>query len=447
MIRRTAGLLAAAALIGACGKGNEGAADRDATDSIAAAEVAACTGTDVGITLPGGFCGVVFADSIGRGRHVVVAPSGDVYVTLEFRKSQEGEQGEKMYARTEAVAALRDTNGDGAADTVAYFGKTGGTGIALFDDHLYVDEQERIVRWPMTRGQLVPSGDPEVIVAGLPNTGDHRAHNFTIGSDGALYVNIGSATNACQKENRTQHSPGIDPCRELETRAGIWKYDARTPNQRFSAKERFATGIRNAEGLAFAPGTNQLWSTQHGRDQLQANWPEKFDAKTSAEQPQEELMSVSQGDDFGWPYCYFDGNTKQLVLAPEYGGDGKQVGRCAAKKAPAAWFPGHWAPMDLLFYSGTAFPQKYRDGAFITFHGSWNRAPEPQAGFRIVFQPMTGGKAAGQFETFAEGFAGGKLDPVMAAHRPVGMAVGPKGEMYVTDDAGGRVWRVTYSQW
>jgi glucose/arabinose dehydrogenase len=90
-------------------------------------------------------------------------------------------------------------------------------------------------------------------------------------------------------------------------------------------------------------------------------------------------------------------------------------------------------------------PAKYKGGAFIAFHGSWNRAPEPQAGFRVVFQPLSGGKASGQYETFADGFAGGNLDPVMAAHRPVGLAVGPKGEMYITDDTGGRVWKVTYS--
>jgi glucose/arabinose dehydrogenase len=156
---------------------------------------------------------------------------------------------------------------------------------------------------------------------------------------------------------------------------------------------------------------------------------------------------VNQGDDFGWPYCYYAVAEKKLVTAPEYGGDGKKDDRCQGKKAPVAVYPGHWAPMSLLFYTGTQFPEKYRGGAFIAFHGSWNRAPEPQAGYRVVFQPLNAGQASAQYETFADNFAdvpAANLQPGTAKHRPVGLAQGPDGALYITDDVGGRVYRVTY---
>ena len=194
---------------------------------------------------------------------------------------------------------------------------------------------------------------------------------------------------------------------------------------------------------------------QHGRDQL-GDWRAKLGitdsvaaAKFNAETPAEELFQVSKGDDFGWPYCYFDPAQKKKVLAPEYGGDGKQVGRCADKKGNVAFFPGHWAPNALLFYTGSAFPAKYRNGAFIAFHGSWNRAPEPPAGYNVVFQPLANGRASGAYEIFADGFPS-NLNPESPAgargnHRPTGLAQGPDGALYVSDDAGGRIYRIVYT--
>ena len=145
----------------------------------------------------------------------------------------------------------------------------------------------------------------------------------------------------------------------------------------------------------------------HGRDQLSQNWPRLYTTQQGADEPAEELVQLRQGADFGWPECYYDNAQNKLVLAPEYGGDGgKAVGVCAQKQAPVAAFPGHWAPNDLLIYTGTAFPKPYQGGAFIAFHGSWNRAPEPQGGYNVVFQPLASGKAAGKFIVFAAGFAG-----------------------------------------
>jgi glucose/arabinose dehydrogenase len=286
-----------------------------------------------------------------------------------------------------------------------------------------------------------------VILSGIPMDGGHRARNFAIGGDGTLLVNIGSKSNSCQVKDRTAESPGADPCVELETRAGIWKYDANKPGQTFSAKERFAAGIRNGMGIAYA-SDGKAYATQHGRDQLHDNWPKIFPTtKYQAENPAEELMQINQGDVFGWPYCYYAVDQKKLVDAPEYGGDGTKSARCGDKKSPVAVFPGHWAPMDLLFYSGSSFPARYKDGAFITFHGSWNRAPEPQAGYRVVFQPLTNGATSGEFETFADGFAAvapAQLQPGTAKHRPTGIAQGADGALYVTDDLGGRIYRITY---
>jgi mono/diheme cytochrome c family protein len=132
------------------------------------------------------------------------------------------------------------------------------------------------------------------------------------------------------------------------------------------------------------------------------------------------------------------------MLAPEYGGNGKRVGACAHKIKPAAAFQAHWAPNDVLLYSGTQFPARYRGGAFIAFHGSWNRAPFAQGGYNLVFQPLANGKASGPCQIFAAGFAEGHLDPGAAVHRPSGLAMAPDGSLYVSDDVRGRIYRITY---
>ena len=173
----------------------------------------------------------------------------------------------------------------------------------------------------------------------------------------------------------------------------------------------------------------------HGRDQLSANWGEHFTDAQNAEKPSEILVRVERGGDYGWPYCDHDPELKRNVLAPEYGGNGREVGRCAATPAPLVAFPAHWAPMATLFYSGTAFPAKYRDGAFVAFHGSWNRAPLPQEGFRVAFAPATSGRFAGTHEDFATGFRGGAGGAnARATHRPAGLAQSPDGALYITDD-------------
>ena len=293
-------------------------------------------------------------------------------------------------------------------------------------------------------GSIVPQGPAVPIVTGLPLGGDHPMHPFAIDGDGSLYIDVATATNACQQQNRTPKSPGIDPCTELETRGGIWRYDANKTNQTFSPAERFATGIRNAEGFAIDT-RNRLFVTQHGRDQLHTNWPDLYKPEEEATQPAEELLLLTQGGDYGWPECYYDGLQRKLVLAPEYGGDGgKKQGPCAAKSAPIAAFPAHWAPNAMALYDKQQFPARYRDGVFIAFHGSWNRAPYTQGGYNVVFQALAGDHASGQCEIFADGFAGAVETPDQAAHRPSGVAVGPDGSLYVSDDVRGRIYRIVY---
>jgi glucose/arabinose dehydrogenase len=188
-----------------------------------------------------------------------------------------------------------------------------------------------------------------------------------------------------------------------------------------------------------------LYGVVHGRDQLSANWSQYFTAEQSAEKPSEEFVLIEQGDDFGWPYCYHDPELGHKVLAPEYGGDGSEVGRCSVVKEPLIWFPAHWAPNGVLFYMGDQYPAKYRDGAFIAFHGSWNRSPLPQGGYNVVFAPFDGADPEGSWEVFADGFAGANVGPREAAHRPVGVAQGPDGSLYVSDDRGGRIFRIIYT--
>jgi glucose/arabinose dehydrogenase len=184
----------------------------------------------------------------------------------------------------------------------------------------------------------------------------------------------------------------------------------------------------------------------NSRDQLDVLWAGKFTAKENAERPAEPMYRATQGLNFGWPYCFFDYGLQKLLLNPEYGGDGKTVGRCSSYALPIASYPAHWAPVDVMFYSGSQFPARYKGGAFIAFHGSWNRAPLPQAPSNVTFQPFAGDKPSGAFEVFAAGFAGKDplMNPTDAWARADGVAQAPDGSIYITDSQEGKVWHVFY---
>ena len=394
-----------------------------------------CAADNGGITLPDGFCAVVVADGVGAVRHMAIAPNGDIFAArMRGRRNPDAPAG---------VLALRDTDGDGQADQQVTIGDKNGTGIALRDGYLYLGPDDGVVRYPLPEGSLEPSGPEEVIVSGLPGTRSHRAKSIAINGDD-LFVNIGAPSNTCQAVDREAGSPGQDPCPELETRGGIWRFSAGRTGQTQADGERYATGLRNVVALALNPMNLGLYGVQHGRDQLFMNWPDLFTEEDQAEKPAEEFVKIERGDDYGWPFCFYDPLQNKKVLAPEYGGDGVTVGLCADKKDPLMAFPGHWAPNGLLFYTGDQFPESYRGGAFIAFHGSWNRAPLPQAGYKVVFVPFEGDGPAGSYEVFADGFAGEEVSPRGATFRPAGLAQGPDGSLYISSAKGGRIWRVMY---
>ena len=440
-----------AADVATAGKAADAATVAKAAGAGAAGAAAAndnCASHDTGLKLAPGFCASIFADKIGHARHMAVSPEGVVYVNTWSGRYYASDKSPPVGG---FLVALQDKNGDGKAEVVERFGETvatggaGGTGIALYKGSVYAEINDRIVRYAMTSGSIVSKGAPEVIVSGLPLEGDHPMHPFAIDADGNLFVDVASATNACQETNRTPKSPGLKPCTELQTRGGVWRYDANKTGQKFSPAERYATGIRNADGITLDPTGHTLYATQHGRDQLAENWPDLYVPEQSATLPAEELLQVRKGGDYGWPECYYDPGQRKLVLAPEYGGNGgKEVGECANKLAPLAAFPAHWAPDDVLIYGGKQFPERYRNGAFIAFHGSWNRAPFAQGGYNLVFQPLADGKSAGGCLIFGDGFAAGHKDPASAPHRPTGLAVGSDGALFVSDDVAGRIYRITY---
>jgi glucose/arabinose dehydrogenase len=404
-----------------------------------------CPGDNGGLSLAPGFCATIFADNLGHTRHLTVSTEGVVYVNtwsgqyFGFDKPPAGG----------FLVALQDKDGDGKADLIERFGAgvpekaTGGTGIALYNGAVYAEQNDYVLKFALTPGNPVPQGAPVKVITGLPQSGDHMMHPFVIDSQGKLFINSGSESNTCESPARQPGAKGKTPCKELAMRAGIWLFDANAVNQKFSPKQRYITGLRNSGGQAF-DASGRLFATQHGRDQLPDGWPKLYTPEVGRELPAEVMVEVKEGADYGWPTCYYDGSMKSLVLAPEYGGDAKTVGLCANKSGPAAAFPAHWAPNDLLFYNGKGFPDAWRGGAFIAFHGSWNRAPGPQGGYNVVFQPMADGKAAGDYVVFADGFAGAEKAPGRAEHRPAGLAVGPDGALYISDDMKGRIWRVTH---
>jgi mono/diheme cytochrome c family protein len=194
------------------------------------------------------------------------------------------------------------------------------------------------------------------------------------------------------------------------------------------------------------PVDNELYVVQHGRDNLHSMWPNIYSPWDNAVLPAEEFGRVTEGSNFGWPYCFYDQFQEKKVLAPEYGGDGELIGRCSKFDDPMVGFPGHFAPNDLKFYRDDQFPDYYRNGAFIAFHGSTIRNPYPQAGYFVSFIPYQNGVFSKEWDVFANGFT--VVDPVIntndSNYRPVGLAVGPDGSLYISDSVEGKIWRVMF---
>lgn len=400
-----------------------------------AATTAPCDPDNGGLILPAGFCAAVVADNLGFVRHIAVSSSGVLYAALRNVRLNLG-----------GILALGDTDGDGRMDHIEQISDIPGLGIAIRGDELYFGSDSAIYRFRLASGRLQPLEPPVQLVTDLPDTGLHAGKALALDGNGGIYVNIGAASNACQTEDRVAGSLGLDPCPELETRAGIWRFATDRTGQTQADGEHYARGIRNAYAIAWNEHVGALYVVQHGRDQLHELWPDRYSAEQGAELPAEEFLQVERGSVYGWPYCYFNPSAGRMELAPEYGGDGRIVDRCADFPRPILGFPAHYSPNAMVFYEGRQFPERYRHGAFIAFHGSYNRGKLGQAGYQVVFVPFMGERPAGAWEVFADGFAGTEpvATPADADFRPTGLALGPDGSLYVADSVQGRIWRIRY---
>ena len=396
-----------------------------------------------GLFLPDGFGALVVTDSIGPSRHLAVNDNGDIYVKL---RTNEGDKGNM---------ALRDTNNDGKADIIQRFGDYPNDGVfatemRIHKGYLYFSSEQVVYRQKLTPSKLIPDGKPEVIVRDPYPIRWHNAKSLAFDNEDGLYVTFSAPTNACedlgfQSNDPNAVVPGEYPCSQLNILAGIWKFDQNKLNQSPTQVKRFATGIRSVVGISWNDQDNSLYAINHGRDYLYNHAPQYYSRWDEAVLPAEEFMRIKENEDYGWPYTYYDHFKKQRMLAPEYGGDGKKTAKNYAD--PIMGLPAHWAPNDLLFYKGEQFPERYKNGAFIAFHGSTNRTPYPQAGYIVAFIPFSNGNPNGTWEVFADGFTGVDVLHKMeeAKYRPMGLAEGPDGSLYISESKQGKIWRVMFT--
>ncbi|HEY4290479.1 MAG TPA: c-type cytochrome [Puia sp.] len=403
-----------------------------------------------GLILPGGFEALVVTDSIGRARHIAVNDNGDIYVKLTFNDRMKGRGG---------TVGLRDLNGDGKADSVVYFGDytdVGGSavGMSIHDGYLYTSTVTTVLRNKLTAGSLVPESKTEIILTDTSNNVGHNWHTtkpVAFDNKGYMYVPFGAPTDAGQDLSLfgpagIPNGKGLDPEPSTIDHAAIYRFDASKPGQVLKDGYKYSTGIRSVVGMTWNDEDNTLYAVMNGIDNFHTMYPNTFTAWQAAVLPSEPLLKVTEGSNFGWPYAYFDHMKRKNILQPGYGGDGIKTERADKFDVPLLGFPGHWAPMDILFYKGSQFPERYRHGAFIAFHGSTDRSPYPQAGYIVCFVPFNNGKPEGNYEVFADGFTG--VDTVFntsdAVYRPMGLAEGPDGSLYISESNKGKIWRVMY---
>jgi glucose/arabinose dehydrogenase len=298
-------------------------------------------------------------------------------------------------SRAGRVVRLADANGDGVAEAPSDVASdlSAPHGLAFRGDTLYVAEEHRVIRL------LPPQGRVEVVVDGIPAGGNHTSRTILIRND-RLYVSIGSSCNLCDERDAR--------------RAAIVRY-----NLDGSGQTLFATGLRNSVGLALHPETGELWATNNDRDRL------------GDDRPPDRVNIVREGGWYGWPVCYLPG-----MPNPEYEA---RAARCADAIGPAVTFPAHSAPLGLAFYTGTQFPQEFRGDLFVALHGSWDRSFP--TGYKVVRVPMRDG-APGQPEDFVTGWQIGRR----WWGRPVDVLVAPDGALLISDDAGGKIFRVSYGR-
>ncbi len=298
------------------------------------------------------------------------------------------------------IVRLPDLDNNGSADSLQNVADNLSAPSSLAfhpDGSLYVGETPRILRLSQPDAQGVFQ-QRQVIIRGLP-VGGHNTRTVLLSPDGKyLYVSVGSSCNVCEED---------DP-----RRAAILRY-----NSDGSGEEIFASGLRNAVGITFRPGTDELWATNNGRDML------------GDDLPPETINLVIQGDDFGWPRCHAG-----RIVDPQFGG----TQGCQGVAAPSVEMQAHSAPLGLGFYTGDQFPADYQGDLFVAFHGSWNRSSP--TGYKVVRIPFDGGKP-GPVQDFAVGW----LVDGVAWGRPVDVISAPDGSLFVSDDSGGIIYRIIFT--
>ncbi len=342
--------------------------------------------SDLKLNVPDDIRLTVFADNVPKARHIAFDDAGVLFLSR---------------ARDGAVVALPDGNKDGTADRV----------VPILDDrevphglafvqldsgyYLYVAEEDQVVRLKRTAKPFT-YGKPEVLVQDIP-TGGHSTRTLKV-KVGKLYLSIGSSCNVCIED-----SP---------LRAAVWRYDLDGKNG-----ELFAAGLRNSVGIEFSPYSGELWGVNNGRD-LQGD-----------DHPREELNIIRKGKDYGWPRCHENG-----IPDPEYG----RGFDCSKTEPPAHTFTAHMAPLGLEFYQKGNLPAKYNNSLFISFHGSWNRSVP--AGYKVVRVVLNDKGEIQSHEDFITGWllpGGGKQG------RPVDVQLSPDGDLYLSDDSLGVVYKIT----
>lgn len=348
---------------------------------------------DATLRLPPGFAFNAFADGLGEARWLTVAANGDVLLA----ESSEGR-----------IVVLRDADGDGRAELRSVFvdGLRRPHGMAIRPDGLYVADTERVWRIPYRPGDTKARGAPVGVTqpGAFGSPGGHWTRNIVFAPDGRhFYVAIGSTGNVSE---------------EPPPRATIVEFTADGARSRL-----FATGMRNAVGIAIRPGTSELWAVVNERDALGDGLVPDY------------LTRVVDGAFYGWPYAYL-GQHPQPRL-----GD-RRPDLVASARVPDVLFTAHSAPLGLAFYTGSQFPAEYRGDAFVALHGSWNSGKP--TGYKVVRVRLRDGKTNGEYENFATGFWSAGERSAQVWGRPVGLAVAADGALLVADDAGNAVWRIAW---
>lgn len=338
------------------------------------------------LQLPPGFRANVFARGLDGPRFMALGPDGVIYVA---------DRG------NDRIVTLPDADGDGLADTTGVFAGDLNSphSIVFHEGDWYVGVPTGVVRLSDTDGDGV-ADRRETIIDDYP-TGGHSTRTVEFLPDGRMVVSVGSSCNACEEED--------------VRRAAIVAYDG--PGA--GGERVFASGLRNAVGLAVHPQSGQLWASNNGRDLMGPN------------RPPETIYAVNEGVDYGWPTCH-SGD----IVDPDLG----SPGACEGVEEPVVEMQAHSAPLGIAFYTGQSFPPEYRGDLFIAFHGSWNRAVP--TGYKVVRLDFADGEPAGEVVDFATGWLNQADDS--AAGRPVDVLVGADGALYVSDDKGGFIYRITY---